>query len=152
MDVAGDTRPLLSPAAKEALLVLFSREGNYAQELLVEQAVATADAASRQLAAAVLGRLLGSAPALAGLSALEALGPWRALLAPLPTPLELLNRWAGWAGRAGEGAGPIDCYLGELQREGGLGPARELHKPACGSLNLTHRLACLFCIGRSRAV
>ncbi|GAB4820396.1 hypothetical protein N2152v2_007442 [Parachlorella kessleri] len=96
VDVAGDTRPLLSPAAKEALLVLFSREGNHAQELLVEQAVATADAASRQLAAAVLGRLLGSAPALAGLSALEALGPWRVLLAPLPTPLELLNRVSPW--------------------------------------------------------
>lgn len=53
------------------------------------------DAASRQLAATALGSLLGSAPALASLSAIEALGPWRSVLLPLPTPLELLNRWGG---------------------------------------------------------
>ena len=80
------------------------------------------DAASRQLAAAAVGSVLGSAPALAGLSAIEALGPWRSLLLPLPTPLELLNRWGGrvdvracvrvkgrehgWAGVEGEGAPP----------------------------------------------
>jgi aarF domain-containing kinase len=103
VDVAGDTRPLLSPAAKEALLVLFSPRGNYAQELLVGQAVATVDAASRQLAATTVGSLLGSAPALAGLSAIESLGPWRSLLLPLPTPLELLNRWGEQAGRGALG-------------------------------------------------
>ena len=40
-DVAGDRRPLLSPAAKEALRLVFSPSPNYAQELLVEEAVAT---------------------------------------------------------------------------------------------------------------
>lgn len=94
LDVAGDSRPLLSEPAKEALRVVFSREGNYAQELLVGEAAAAVDAASRQWAAMAVGTLLGSAPAAAGLSALQALGPLRSVLLPLPTPLEVLTRCA----------------------------------------------------------
>lgn len=45
------------------------------------------------LAIYAISRVLGSPPAMAGASALRALGPWRPLLLPLPTPLELLSRY-----------------------------------------------------------
>jgi hypothetical protein len=64
------------------------------QELLAEELVAAVDALSRDAAAQLLTGLLASAPAAAALGRLQALGPLRPLLLPLPTPLELLSRLA----------------------------------------------------------
>jgi hypothetical protein len=86
--------PALSPAAKDALLAVFSRRGSYVQELLVEELVAAADALSRDALSQTLRVLLGSAPVAVAMSSLEALGPLRPLLLPLTTPLELLSRLA----------------------------------------------------------
>jgi hypothetical protein len=86
--------PVLSPAAKDAMLAVFSRRGSYVQELLVEELVAAADALSRDALSQTLRVLLGSAPVAVAMSSLEALGPLRPLLLPLTTPLELLSRLA----------------------------------------------------------
>lgn len=86
--------PVLNPAAKDALLAVFSRRGSYVQELLVEELVAAADALSRDALSQTLRVLLGSAPVAVAMSSLEALGPLRPLLLPLTTPLELLSRLA----------------------------------------------------------
>jgi aarF domain-containing kinase len=84
--------PVLNDTAKQALLVLFSRTGSPAQELLVGEAAAYVDAGVRQLASQLIGQLLGSAPAVLSATATQALGPWRPLLLPFPTPVEQL----GW--------------------------------------------------------
>ncbi|KAF8071031.1 aarF domain-containing protein kinase [Scenedesmus sp. PABB004] len=90
----GASEPLLSPAARDALLVVFSRRGSYVQELLVEELVAAADALSREALSGTLRAVLGSAPVAVALSSVEALGPLRPVLLPLTTPLELLSRLA----------------------------------------------------------
>jgi aarF domain-containing kinase len=83
-------QPILDSTTQGALRVVFSPEGSYAQELLVEEAVAATDAATRQVASMLVTRLLGNAPALAGLSAMQALQPWRPV--PLPAPADALSR------------------------------------------------------------
>lgn len=86
--------PVLSPAAKDALLAVFNKKGSYVQQLLVDELVAAADAMSREALSETLRLVLGSAPAAVALSSLEALGPLRPLLVPFATPLELLSRLA----------------------------------------------------------
>lgn len=92
--VASTSSETLSPAAKDALLVVFSKKGSYVQELLVEELVAAADALSREALSESLRLVLGSAPAVVAMSSLEALGPLRPLLVPFVTPFELLSRLA----------------------------------------------------------
>jgi aarF domain-containing kinase len=84
----------LSPAAKDALLAVFSRRGSYVQELLVEELVAAVDALSREALSETLRLVLGSAPVALAMSSLEAAGPLRPLLLPFTGPLELLARLA----------------------------------------------------------
>lgn len=84
----------LSPAAKDALLVIFSKKGSYVQELLVEELVAAVDALSREALSETLRLVLRSTPAVLAMSSLEALGPFRRLLVPFLTPVELLTRFA----------------------------------------------------------
>ena len=62
------------------------------QEVLVDELVAAVDTLQRYAVSGALQRLLGSLPAALASNAVRALGPWRPLLLPLPTPLELLNR------------------------------------------------------------
>lgn len=93
-DTTQERRSILNPATKEALEVVFSQQGSYVQELVVEEVVAVVDAAARQVAISSLGALLGSAPALASMGAIKALGPWRRIILPVPTPLEVLSRLA----------------------------------------------------------
>jgi hypothetical protein len=62
------------------------------QEVLVEELVAAVVALQRYAASETLSRILGSLPAAVSRSVVGALGPWRPLLLPLPTPLELLSR------------------------------------------------------------
>lgn len=85
---------VLSPAAKDALLAVFSKRGSYVQELLVEELVAAADALSREALSETLRLVLGSAPVAVALSSMEAAGPLRPLLLPLTGPLELMSRLA----------------------------------------------------------
>lgn len=59
----------------------------------MEELVAAVQALQRYAVSDALGRILGSLPAIASRSAVGALGPWRPLLLPLPTPLELLSRF-----------------------------------------------------------
>ncbi|KXZ45805.1 hypothetical protein GPECTOR_50g599 [Gonium pectorale] len=89
----GSTGPVLSPAVVSALRQAL-RPGSYASELLVEEMVVAVDALSRDALSRLLGRLLGSAPAALALRSVEALGPLRSVLLPLPTPVELLSRLA----------------------------------------------------------
>lgn len=84
----------LSPAAKDALLAVFSRKGSYVQELLVEELVAAVDALSREALSETLRLVLGSAPVALAMSSLEAAGPLRPLLLPFTGPLELMARLA----------------------------------------------------------
>lgn len=62
------------------------------QELLVDELVAGADAVGREAVSNVVRLLLGTPPALATFGTLEALGPFRFLLAPFPTFFEILTR------------------------------------------------------------
>ena len=64
-----------------------------AQELLVDELVAGADALGREAISGICRTVLGTPPALATFGTLQALGPLRLLLAPLPTPFELLYRY-----------------------------------------------------------
>lgn len=84
----------LSPAAKDALLAVFSRKGSYVQELLVDELVAAVDALSREALSETLHLVLGSAPVALAMSSLEAAGPLRPLLLPFTGPLELMARLA----------------------------------------------------------
>ena len=81
-------QPLLDSTTKEVLAAVFSERPTYVQELLVEEAASTVDAAGRQLASLLLGPLLeaGGRPAVAT-SGLLGAG------APLPPALALLDRW-----------------------------------------------------------
>lgn len=58
----------------------------------MEELVAAADAVAREAVSEVCRVLLGTPPALASFGTLQALGPLRLLLAPFPTPFEVLNR------------------------------------------------------------
>eukprot|EP00798_Chlamydomonas_sp_ICE-L_P028315 gene28315-31427_t len=79
--------PVLSEAALEAIKVVFSKEGSYAQEILVEELVAATDAMSREALSEALGMVMSSATVVSSLRSVEALGPLRAMLIPLPMPL-----------------------------------------------------------------
>ena len=62
------------------------------QEVLVDELVAAVDTLQRYALSGAVQRVLGSLPAALASNAVRALGPWRPLLLPIPTPLELLNR------------------------------------------------------------
>ena len=62
------------------------------QEVLVDELVAAVDTLQRYAVSGAVQRVLGSLPAALASNAVRALGPWRPLLLPIPTPLELLNR------------------------------------------------------------
>jgi aarF domain-containing kinase len=91
--VANDNEPILTPAAKDALQVIFSNEKSYVQELFVEEAAAAADAAARAFASTAVQALLRSPAAAVSMGMIEALGPWRPLVLPLMTPLEIAQRF-----------------------------------------------------------
>lgn len=58
------------------------------------ESVAAVDAVGREVASQASRLVLGSVPAMATLSFVEALGPLRPFIIPLPTPLEVLSRSA----------------------------------------------------------
>ena len=60
----------------------------------MEESVAAVDAIGRELASQVSRAVLGSVPAMVSLSFVRALGPLRPFILPVPTPLEVLSRWA----------------------------------------------------------
>jgi aarF domain-containing kinase len=94
MPATASSSSTLSPAAKDALLAVFSRKGSYVQELLVDELVAAVDALSREALSETLRLVLGSAPVALAMSSLEAAGPLRPLLLPFTGPLELMARLA----------------------------------------------------------
>ena len=57
------------------------------------ESVAAVDAISREVASQASRLVLGSVPAMATMSFVEALGPLRPFIIPLPTPLEVLSRY-----------------------------------------------------------
>ena len=69
-----------------------SAGGALLQEVLVDELVAAVDTLQRYALSGAVQRVLGSLPAVLASNAVRALGPWRPLLLPIPTPLELLNR------------------------------------------------------------
>ena len=64
------------------------------QEVFVAESVAAVDAIGREVASQASRLVLGSLPAMATMSFVEALGPLRPFIIPLPTPLEVLSRCA----------------------------------------------------------
>lgn len=76
--------PVLNEMMREALKVVFAKDGSYAQELIVEELVAAVDAMSREALSEALRLVLGSATVVTALKGVEALGPLRAMLMPLP--------------------------------------------------------------------
>ncbi|KAL3139585.1 hypothetical protein ABBQ38_003904 [Trebouxia sp. C0009 RCD-2024] len=82
--------PALDDTSKEILRMVFDRNGSYLQELLVDELVAGADAVAREGISELCRTVLGTPPALATFGTLQALGPLRILLAPFPTPFEVL--------------------------------------------------------------
>ena len=92
---ASEDAPLLDSTAKEVLQAVFSQRPTYVQELLVEQAVNTTDAAARQLAALLLSPALGNIVAVQ--TAMQGNGQMGS--ASLPPALALLTRQVGPAGR-----------------------------------------------------
>ncbi|KAF5831971.1 hypothetical protein DUNSADRAFT_12335 [Dunaliella salina] len=87
-------QPTIDPALREALLVVFSQEGSYIQELFIDELVAATDALSREATSSLVRTLLASFPLAATQMALNRLGPWRGVLAPLPTPVDVLHALA----------------------------------------------------------
>jgi aarF domain-containing kinase len=87
--VAAPVGPMLDSTAKEVLAAVFSERPTYVQELLVQEAVGTVDAAARQLASLVLAPLLSPA-AMARVSAMQSM---RGQLGQASlTPLGLLSK------------------------------------------------------------
>ncbi len=58
----------------------------------MDELVAGADAVGREAVSEVCRVVLGTPPALATFGTLQALGPLRLVLAPFPTPFELIYR------------------------------------------------------------
>lgn len=85
---------LLDRTSREALRTIFRKEGSYVQELLVDELVASVDALSRESFLELARIVLGSAGTTVTLQAVEALGPLRPLVLPLPLPVEMLARFA----------------------------------------------------------
>ncbi|CAN0085410.1 unnamed protein product, partial [Discosporangium mesarthrocarpum] len=84
--------PLGDPVARDALKLLFSKEGNYVQELVVEELVRMTDAFSREVNLQVIGALrdLSQAPLSPGrLTKALAEAPLNPFLAPLQIPVKL---------------------------------------------------------------
>ncbi|GFR50186.1 hypothetical protein Agub_g12356 [Astrephomene gubernaculifera] len=86
--------PVVNEATREVLKVVFAKDGSYAQELIVEEMVAAVDAMSREALGEALRLVLSSAGAVTALRSVEALGPLRSMLMPLPLPLEVLSAMA----------------------------------------------------------
>ena len=76
--------PVISDAVKDAIRVVFSKEGTYAQELIVDELVSAVDAMSREALGEAVKMALSSATTVAALQSVEALGPLRSMLMPLP--------------------------------------------------------------------
>jgi hypothetical protein len=131
--------PALSPAAKDAMLAVFSRRGSYVQELLVEELVAAADALSRDALSQTLRVLLGSAPVAVAMSSLEALGPLRPLLLPLTTPLELLSRLAPAVQLTDEDEEALGVVRGIFQLVARMSPDSSPAAAAAGSSSAGYR-------------
>ncbi|GIM09389.1 hypothetical protein Vretimale_13253, partial [Volvox reticuliferus] len=89
---AGD-EAVLSPVMVETLRSVL-RPGSYISELLVEELVSAVDTLSRETLSRLVRGVLVSGPAVMSLRGVEALGPLRTVLLPLPTPVELLARMA----------------------------------------------------------
>lgn len=86
--------PVVNASLREALLTVFNPRGSYLQELMVGELVAAVDALSREALTSAAMAVLRSGPAALSSSAVQALGPLRPLLLPLPTPVELISNLA----------------------------------------------------------
>lgn len=64
----------------------------------MEELVAAVDALSRESLSQVFRVVLGSTPAVVAASTVEALGPLRPVLLPVPTPLEIMRWVVRWCG------------------------------------------------------
>ena len=98
---AAPAGPMLDSTAKEVLAAVFSERPTYVQELLVQEAVGTVDAAARQLASLVLAPLLSPAAylwrtrilAAAAMARVSAMQSMRGQLGQASlTPLGLLSK------------------------------------------------------------
>lgn len=74
----------IDAATRDALALVFSAEGNYLQEILVEEAVRAADALTRGVASGTWRALGAGAPAAAALGLLVRPGPFAPPLALIP--------------------------------------------------------------------
>lgn len=106
--------------------------------------VAAVDALSRESLSRLVRGVLLSAPAAMSLRGVEALGPLRSVLLPLPTPVELLARWD--SGRDSVFLSEVKKMTNKQHRAGeGLGVRRgEVWRGgcrnACGCASTCYRL------------
>jgi aarF domain-containing kinase len=86
--------PLFAAHSTTLLLqVVFSKDGSFAQELIVDELVAGVDAMSREALGEAVRMVLSSAGTIASLRSGDALGPLRVMLFPLPPmPSDMLSR------------------------------------------------------------
>eukprot|EP01023_Acetabularia_acetabulum_P029612 TRINITY_DN2793_c0_g2_i1.p1 TRINITY_DN2793_c0_g2~~TRINITY_DN2793_c0_g2_i1.p1 ORF type:complete len:988 (+),score=151.02 TRINITY_DN2793_c0_g2_i1:77-2965(+) len=84
-----ESTAIIDPTVKQAIQVVFSKEGSYIQRLFVNEMVVAVDALSREALSEVIRALVVSAPATA---ALQSLGPLRMVVFPFPTFVEVLSR------------------------------------------------------------
>lgn len=90
-EAPADEGPVFNEPTKEMLRVVFAKDGSYAQELIVEELVAAIDAMSREALGEALKLVMSSASTVAALRGMEALGPLRSMLMPLPLPMDMLS-------------------------------------------------------------
>ena len=81
---SGKSQAEIDAATRDALALVFSAEGNYLQEILVEEAVRAADALARGAASGAWRALGAGAPAAAALGLLVRPGPFAPPLALIP--------------------------------------------------------------------
>ena len=104
------------------------------QELVVEEMVAAVDALSREALGEALKMALSSAATVSTVRSIEALGPLRAMILPMPLPVSLLSDWGSRVTLNEEdrqALGTIELLLemmgvGASTRQGGSGPGMSM--------------------------
>ncbi len=101
----------------------------------MNELVAAVSSLQRLAAYNLARRVLASAPAQLASGAVAALGPWRSLLLPLPTPLELLSQCAPLPGCCSR----MRCVCIRPQPLCWLLPLSDVYPPRNGCCCVTRR-------------
>jgi aarF domain-containing kinase len=103
-----------------------------AQELMVDEMVAAVDAMSREALGEALRLTLASSAAVTALRSVEALGPLRGMLFPMPLPLNFLATMNNRIALTAEDHQALDTLALVLDVMGGSEPKSDHRRPAAG--------------------